>query len=315
MLGGGAMRRALLGCVVFGGLLCLGNFSCRIAYSSNFLGVNATRRESRERCLIGQAQGIFERDNHGDADIQSVHDVAINLIALQSKVNRHSELSLRGKSSSLAHGEFLPGWPVSNLKGSCYFANSQRPRCVIEDAEEHRYINLLRLPSHSIAHDIEVDYRSNMLNRPVPYIDPLNKLGLLYFGASPYGLRLDSKPSKRSPTDKDASKSNTGQDDIRYIGPPIEGVAFRIALNRDVCGGEFADNYGFFIVLGGFAVTVILELFAIAILFDKGKSRLGWSLAVGSLAFWIVAGLTPMIGRLPWDWNRTYECQEHSEQR
>jgi hypothetical protein len=99
------------------------------------------------------------------------------------------------------------------------------------------------------------------------------------------------------------------------IRQPIEPVALRIALNRDVCGGEFADRYGAFIVLGLFAVGIILEFLSLAILSTKRNRWLGWGLAIGSLIFWIVAGLTPMIGRLPWDWGRTYNCQQQTEYR
>jgi hypothetical protein len=98
------------------------------------------------------------------------------------------------------------------------------------------------------------------------------------------------------------------------IGNPIKRISVRIPLNRDVCGGEFADHYGAFIVLCFFAVGIVLELLAIAVFFNKGNSRLGWILDALSLFFWILGGLISPMGRLPWDWWRTPKgCQDSSE--
>ncbi|MGB7549222.1 MAG: hypothetical protein WBM14_15895, partial [Terracidiphilus sp.] len=128
--------------------------------------------------------------------------------------------------------------------------------------------------------------------------------------------RLALYVQHRKDANSDSTESNYRQSEANPEGYPVREIAFRIALNRDVCGGEFADRYGAFIVLGFFAVGIILELVAIAFLFNKYKSRLIWVLAGISLFFWLLGGLTPMIGRLPWDWWKIPQgCQEHSEYR
>jgi IS1 family transposase len=118
-----------------------------------------------------------------------------------------------------------------------------------------------------------------------------------------------------SASDKDAPYANANKQKAEYVGYPIKDVAVRIALNRDVCGGEFADRYGAFFVFGGFAVGIILEAVAITILFNKRNRWFGWSLSAASGFFWLVSAITPMVGRLPWDWWRHYNCEENSEQR
>ena len=107
--------------------------------------------------------------------------------------------------------------------------------------------------------------------------------------------RLDSKPAESAPTNENTNNADYNQHNSSPIGKPVVWIT---PLNRDVCGGKFADRYGLFIVLCMFAIGIILELIALAILFDDGNRRLGWGIAAGSLLFWIVAGFTPMIGRL-----------------
>jgi hypothetical protein len=124
---------------------------------------------------------------------------------------------------------------------------------------------------------------------------------------------LNAKPLQRMPTNKDAAKSYPHQQKASAVGDPVRYIAVGISLNRDVCGGQFADRYGAFFVFGGLAVGIIFELIALTILWDKRNSRVGWSIAFISLIFWIVAGVTPMVGRLPWDWWKTYDCQQQTK--
>jgi len=120
----------------------------------------------------------------------------------------------------------------------------------------------------------------------------------------------------RKDSDAHSTKSRDSQGEADPKGYPVREVSFRIALNRDVCGGEFADRYGAFIVLSFFAVGIAFELFAIAVFFNKGNGWLVWTLTVASLVLLLVAGITPMIGRLPWDWFKTPTgCKEDSEYR
>jgi hypothetical protein len=113
----------------------------------------------------------------------------------------------------------------------------------------------------------------------------------------------------------DSGYSSNRESDTKSVGQPIEVVSRRTPINRDVCGGKFADQYGGFFVFGGFAIAIVLEFFAAAILLNNHKRRLGWLLAGISLLFWLLAGLTVPLGRLPWDWWRTYSCQQSSEYR
>jgi IS1 family transposase len=133
-------------------------------------------------------------------------------------------------------------------------------------------------------------------------------IGLFQSGFSG-SLCSDNAPA----SDKHAPSSYASEQNGECIGYPIRNVAFRIALNRDVCGGEFADSYGAFFVFCCFAIGIILELFAAAILFNKRDSWFGWSIAIVSGLFWIVAAVTPVIGRLPWDWGRSYDCKQNSD--
>jgi HipA-like protein len=50
-----------------------------------------------------------------------------------------------------------------------------------------------------------------------------------------------------------------------------EIIVRSIPLNRDVCGGEFADHYGAFIALGLFTVGIVLELIAVTVLWASDR--------------------------------------------
>ncbi len=120
-------------------------------------------------------------------------------------------------------------------------------------------------------------------------------------------IRLDDKPPQ-----SDTRYYQHGY--IRPIRQPIKFVSSRSPLNRDVCGGEFADRYGGFFLFGGFAIGIIFELIALTILFNNRKSRCGWILAAISLFFWIMTAAIVPIGRLPWDWWKTPKgCQDDGQ--
>jgi len=129
-------------------------------------------------------------------------------------------------------------------------------------------------------------------------------------------LRVFPHPDSLFPNGNQGSDSNYYKQEIANIGNPVESVSFWIPINRDVCGGKFADLYGGWFLYGGFAIAIVLECLAVAILFDDCNRRLGWVLAGISLLFWVLAGLTPPIGRLPWDWFKTPAgCHDESEYR
>jgi IS1 family transposase len=125
------------------------------------------------------------------------------------------------------------------------------------------------------------------------------------------GLALDGP--KRAISEANAKHSSDSQQDAEAPSYPIRQVSLRIPLNRDVCGGEFADRYGSFFVLGWFAIGIIFEGIAFTVLLKNGRSKRGWFFAGIAFCGWFLGGITPMIGRLPWDWGKHYDCTENNE--
>ena len=113
-------------------------------------------------------------------------------------------------------------------------------------------------------------------------------------------------------SNQDSTSASYGEKHPRSESDPVKEIPVSVPLNRDVCGWYYADRYGAILVLSCFAIGIILECFAITILFEK-RRWLGWSLAAISLFFWLVAGQTVPIGRLPWDWWKTPKgCKENT---
>jgi len=159
----------------------------------------------------------------------------------------------------------------------------------------------------------------NSRRNPSPFsVD--NRLGVQESGIGNFLQFLGMFPHALSlyPNSNQGSDSDPNKQEVTRVGNPIKAVSFWTPINRDVCGGKFADLYGGWFLYSGFAIAIVLEGFAVAILSDdrNHRRRLGWILAGISLLFWILAALTPPIGRLPWDWFKTPAgCHDDSEYR